>query len=250
MADETSAVDASVDRGRAAGDIRAVEAFSSGIIFDMDGVLVDSADAHRRAWQQLGDEIGVPFTAQRFRQTFGLRNASIIPGWLGEVSAQRLAELGDRKEAVYRSLVRQGAARIYRGIPELFVALRREGIGVAIASSGPRSNIELLVEVMGAHGLINAIVAAEDVSHGKPHPEAFLAAAERLGVPPAKCTVIEDSTHGVEAAKRAGMRAVAVLTSSPREALLEAGADFLVGEVGDARNQLLAPDPGGPPLAR
>lgn len=212
---------------------------NAAVIFDMDGVLVDSADAHRRAWQQLGDEIGTPFTAERFRQTFGMRNASIIPAWLGEVSTQRLAELGDRKEALYRSLVRQGAARIYRRIPELFAELHQHGAGLAIASSGPRANIDLLVEVMGAHGLIDAIVAAEDVSRGKPDPEAFLKAAERLRVSPASSVVIEDSVHGIEAAKRAGMRAVAVLTSTPRDALLAAGADVVIDEVGDAHPAVL-----------
>jgi len=213
--------------------------YTAAVIFDMDGVLVDSADAHRRAWQQLGDEVGTPFTAERFRQTFGMRNASIIPAWLGDISARRLAELGERKESLYRTLVRQGAARIYARIPELFVELRAHGIRLAIASSGPRANIDLLVEVMGAQGLIDAIVAAEDVSHGKPHPEAFLKAAERLRVSPASSVVIEDSVHGIEAAKRAGMRAVAVLTSTPHDALLAAGADVVIDEVGDVHPAVL-----------
>jgi beta-phosphoglucomutase len=205
------------------------------VIFDMDGVLVDSAEAHRRAWQQLGDEIGTPFTAERFRQTFGMRNASIIPAWLGEVSPQRFAALDQRKEALYRLLVRQGAIRIYRRIPQLFVELRRHGAGLAIASSGPRANVELLIDTMGAHDLIDAAIAAEDVDHGKPHPEAFLKAAERLQVAPRRCAVIEDSVHGIEAAKRAGMVAVAVLTSTPRDALVAAGADRVLNEVGDVQ---------------
>ncbi len=211
------------------------------VIFDMDGVLVDSADAHRRAWQQLGDEVGTPFTAERFRQTFGQRNASIIPVWLGEVSPQRFADLDQRKEALYRALVRQGAIRIYRRIPELFVELRERGAGLAIASSGPRANIDLLIDTMGAHDLIDAVVAAEDVSQGKPHPEAFLKAAERLQAAPSRCAVIEDSVHGIEAAKRAGMRAVAVLTSTPRAALVDAGADIVVDEVGDVQLDAVAP---------
>jgi beta-phosphoglucomutase len=211
------------------------------VIFDMDGVLVDSAEAHRRAWQQLGDEIGTPFTAERFRQTFGMRNASIIPAWLGEVSPQRFAALDQRKEALYRLLVRQGAIRIYRRIPQLFVELRRHGAGLAIASSGPRANVELLIDTMGAHDLIDAAIAAEDVTHGKPHPEAFLKAAERLQVAPRRCAVIEDSVHGIEAAKRAGMVAVAVLTSTPRAVLAAAGADLIVDEVGDVPLAALGP---------
>jgi beta-phosphoglucomutase len=206
---------------------------AAAVIFDMDGVLVDSAEAHRRAWTQLGDEVGTPFTTERFQQTFGMRNASIIPAWLGEVSPQRFAKLDQRKEALYRELVRKGAVRIYRRIPELFVELRRRGAGVAVASSGPGQNVALLIDTMGARGFIDVVIAAEDVSHGKPHPEAFLKAAERLQVAPRCCAVIEDSVHGIDAAKRAGMRAIAVLTSTSRDALVAAGADVVVNEVGD-----------------
>lgn len=205
-----------------------------GIIFDMDGVLVDSADAHRRAWQRLGEEAGKPFTAELFQQTFGQRNASIIPTWLGhEVTPAEIERLGDRKEELYRDLVREGAVQIYRTIPERFGELHERGAGVAIASSGPRANIELLIEVMGAIGMIDVVVSAEDVAHGKPHPEGFLKAAERLGLAAGECAVIEDSVHGIEAAKRAAMLAVAVLTSTPRATLLAAGADLLAGEVAD-----------------
>jgi beta-phosphoglucomutase family hydrolase len=206
---------------------------AAAVIFDMDGVLVDSADAHRRAWQLLGDEIGTPFSAERFQQTFGQRNASIIPAWLGEVSPQRFAELDERKESLYRELVSRGAIRVYHRIPHLFVELRQRGAGVAIASSGPRRDVDLLIDTMGAHALIDAVVAAEDVGHGKPHPEAFLTAAQRLGATPARCAVIEDSVHGIEAAKHAGMLAIAVLTSTPRGALATAGADVVINEVGD-----------------
>jgi beta-phosphoglucomutase family hydrolase len=206
----------------------------TGVIFDMDGVLVDSADAHCRAWQQLGEETGVPFTAELFRRTFGMRNASILPPWLGaDPPPERAAQLGDRKEEIYRVLVRDGAVRVYPRVPEILDDLAASGARLAIASSGPRANVELLVEVTGARGRIEALVAAEDVRNGKPDPEAFLDAAQRLAVAPGRCAVVEDSTHGVTAAKRARMLAVAVLTSTPRSRLEEAGADVVIEEVGD-----------------
>lgn len=208
-----------------------------GVIFDMDGVLVDSADAHRRAWQQLGDEEGTPFTAALFQQTFGQRNASIIPVWLGahrmmQITPARLEELADRKELLYREFVRQGAVRVYPGVSTLLAELRALGAGVAIASSGPRANVSLLIDTIGVRDAVDAMVASEDVTEGKPHPEVFLRAAERLGVDPVRCAVIEDSVHGIEAAKRGGMLAVAVLTSTARAALLAAGADVVVDAVG------------------
>jgi len=200
----------------------------------MDGVLVDSADAHRRAWQALGDEVGVPFTPALFRQTFGQRNASIIPTWLAgheQPDAQRMQELGDRKEALYRTLVGQGAVRVYPGVTRLVDELCAAGAKLAVASSGPRENVALLIDVIGVRHRIDACVSAEDVTEGKPHPEAFLRAAERLKVSPVACAVVEDSVHGIEAARRAGMLAVAVLTSTPREQLVVVGADVVVRDV-------------------
>ena len=200
----------------------------------MDGVLVDSADAHRRAWQALGDEVGVPFTPALFRQTFGQRNASIIPTWLAghaQPDAQRMQELGDRKEALYRTLVGQGAVRVYPGVTRLVDELCAAGAKIAVASSGPRENVALLIDVIGVRHRIDACVSAEDVAEGKPHPEAFLRAAERLALSPVACAVVEDSVHGIEAARRAGMLAVAVLTSTPREQLVAVGADVVVSDV-------------------
>lgn len=203
------------------------------VIFDLDGVLVDSAMAHRRAWQQLGEEVGVPFSDALFDRSFGQRNESIIPVWLGEaVPAARAAALADRKETLYRDAVRRGAVRVYAGVAGVVDGLRAEGARLAIASSGPRANVGLLIDVLGLEDRVDAVVAGEDVRQGKPDPEAFLLAATRLGVPAARCAVVEDSVHGIEAAVRAGMLAVAVLTSTPRAALAAAGAAMFLPEVG------------------
>jgi beta-phosphoglucomutase len=216
-------------------------AYELGVIFDMDGVLVDSADAHRRAWQKLGEEVGVPFEAELFQKTFGQRNESIIPVWFGEASESNVSVLADRKETLYRSLVREGAIRVYPRAPELLAELRAAGVGVAVASSGPKENVALLIEVVGAFDLLEVAISADDVSHGKPDPAPFLAAASRLGVEPRACAVVEDSVHGIEAAKRAQMFAVAVLTSTPRAVLEKAGADRAFAEVGEIdAHQLVA----------
>jgi len=214
-----------------------------GIIFDMDGVLVDSGNAHRQAWQQLGREIGTPFTDELFQRTFGRRNASIIPIWLGrgshELTVQRVDALAERKETLYRDLVRQGAVRIYSGAATLLARLRRLGASVAVASSGPRENVSLLIDTLGVRAAIDAAVSSEDVTEGKPDPQVFLTAAERLGIEPTRCGVIEDSVHGIEAARRAHMLAVAVLTSTAEAALTAAGADLVVDEIGSIDAQEL-----------
>jgi len=206
------------------------------VIFDMDGVLVDSAEAHRRAWQQLGCEVGTPFTTALFQQTFGQRNASIIPVWLGargavELTTARIDALAARKEILYREFVRQGAVRVYPGVSGLLRQLRALGARIAVASSGPRENVSLVIDTIGVRSAVDATVASEDVVEGKPHPEVFLKAAERLGIAPLSCAVVEDAVHGIEAAKRAGMLAVALLTSTARALLLAAGADLIVDDV-------------------
>lgn len=190
------------------------------MLFDLDGVLVDSAAAHREAWRQLGREVGVPFSDELFARTFGQRNESIVPTWLGrDVPPARIAALAERKETLYRAAVRRGAVRVFEGVPDVLERLGCAGAVVAIVSSGPRANVMLLVEVMGIAERVATLVAGEDVRAGKPDPECFLLAAARLGVPAAACAVVEDSVHGIEAARRAGMLAVAVLTSASREAL-------------------------------
>ncbi|GIW42384.1 MAG: phosphatase [Candidatus Binatia bacterium] len=209
-------------------------------LFDIDGVLVDSAEAHRRAWERLGEEIGRPFGEELFRRTFGQRNDSILAAWLGPGLPPDEAErLSARKEELYRELVRRGAIRVYPGVPELLRALPEQGFALAVASSGPRPNVELVLEILGVQGLVGAAVSAEDVTRGKPDPEPFLRAAERLGLAPERCIVVEDSVHGIEAARRAGMRSVAVLTSTDEHRLRAAGADLVVPEAGALSASLL-----------
>ena len=201
-----------------------------GVIFDMDGVLVDSAAPHKRSWQLLAGELGRTVTEEEFRRTFGRQNRDIIPLVFGETSEDRIRELADRKEEIYRQLVRDdppivsGAVELVRGLAEL-------GVRLAVGSSGPRANIDLILTAMDAHRHLSVIVSGEDVSRGKPHPDVFLLAAERLEIVPERCVVIEDAPFGVEAAKRAGMRCVAVLTYHPRDVLAE--ADLVVDTLAD-----------------
>jgi len=206
------------------------------VVFDVDGVLVDSAQAHRCAWQRLGAEVGVPFSDSLFQATFGQKNENIIAAWLGsQIPPERACELGERKEALYRDLLRQHRVRVYPGVQELFARLRAAGAAIAVASSGPRLNVDLVLALLGVGGLVDASVAAEEVTAGKPDPEVFLRAAALVGVPPSRCAVVEDSIHGIEAAKRAGMLAIGIRTTAPGPILAAAGADLVVAEIGSLR---------------
>lgn len=180
------------------------------VIWDLDGVVLDSAEEHRRAWQCLAVDEGVTFTDEDFRASFGKRNDDIIPDyWPVASSSERVRELADRKEAYYRAFVRESAAFL-PGAEELMRELHKVGIGQALASSTPEVNIKLIDELLGLRRYLSVLVSGETVAHGKPAPDIFLKAAEELGVPANVCVVIEDAVAGVQAARAAGMFCIAV----------------------------------------
>jgi beta-phosphoglucomutase len=179
------------------------------VIWDLDGVIIDSADEHRRAWHRLAQEEGLPFTDEQFWATFGQRNDTIIPLLWGEMPAEHVRELADRKEAYFREFIRETAAPL-PGAIELLTALKEAGYQQALASSTPTANIDLISEVLGLKHYLTALVSGESVAHGKPAPDVFLKAASELGIEPHKCLVIEDAIAGVEAALAGGMHCIAV----------------------------------------
>lgn len=211
------------------------------VLWDLDGTIVDSEEYHWRAWRDAMAAEGAPITREQFLETFGWRNDAIIPRWLGNgATPERVERIGDAKEANYRSLVRQNGIEPLPGADDWVRRLNAEGWVQAIASSAPGLNIQVVLEVLGLAGCFQAIVSAEDVHRGKPDPEVFLLAASRLGVPPERSIVVEDARAGVEAARRAGMRSIALSrtgaklgadleVASFRELPLKAFRDLLSG---------------------
>jgi beta-phosphoglucomutase family hydrolase len=201
------------------------------VLWDLDGVLVDTGRFHYQAWRQLLSELGRSLSEEEFSRTFGLRNDLILRDMLGEVSAEEVTRLSERKEALFRD---HAAGRVtpLPGAIELVRRARDEGRRMALVTSTPRANIDFVLEQVGLAGAFDAIVTAEDVSRGKPDPEGCLLAARRLGVMPERCLVIEDAPGGIEAARRAGMHSLAVTTTRPREELTD--ADAVVDSLNDA----------------
>lgn len=189
------------------------------VIFDWDGVVVDSSAYHKRSWEILSGQILKPLPPGHFEMSFGRKNEAIIPalGWAH--TPEEVADLAARKENIYRSLVREHGIEALPGVRELLSALRAEGIRTAIGSSTERANLDLPLGIMGLRPFFDVIVSGEEVHHGKPDPEIFLLAASRLGLPPAECLVIEDAHVGIEAAQRAGMNVLAVATTHPLDQL-------------------------------
>jgi HAD superfamily hydrolase (TIGR01509 family) len=181
------------------------------VLWDLDGTLADSKDYHWRSWVRAMEEEGHTITEVQFLASFGQRNDTILGEWLGPgADPVQVVRIGDAKEAYYRELVRTDGIAPLPGAAEWVRQLHEDGWGQAIASSAPRLNVEVMHEALGFSGLIEVLVAAEDVSHGKPDPEVFLRAASGLGVQPHRCVVVEDAEAGIEAAHRGGMGSVGV----------------------------------------
>lgn len=185
-----------------------------GAIFDWDGVIIDSSPAHEESWERLAAEESLPLPPGHFKRGFGQRNVTIIPEILEwSRDAQEIARLGDRKETLYREILAEMGLTPLPGAREWLEQLQAAGIPCAIGSSTARANIDLALEETGLAPFFSSITTAEDVTHGKPHPEVFLNAATGIGMPPERCVVFEDAFAGIEAAQRGGMRVIGVAST-------------------------------------
>lgn len=197
-----------------------------GVLFDMDGVLVDSYTAHRDAWQSLAEQEGLAYSTEDFTRTFGRTSReTIVELW--PMRASETEELDSRKEALYRHFVEKRFTPI-PGAKRLIKELHAAGLSLAVASSGPPENVDLVLALLGERKRFAVTVTGRDTARGKPDPEVFLLAARRLEIPPAQCVVIEDAPVGVEAAHAAEMAAIALLSTGRRkEDFLEAVPEYL-----------------------
>jgi beta-phosphoglucomutase len=185
-------------------------------LWDMDGTLLDSAKYHWLAWREALAAERYELSHEEFVATFGQRNDTILRGWLGaELPMAEVDRIGGSKEARYRELVRERGIELLPGVERWLRRLKHDGWRQAIASAAPRLNVEAILAALGIEQFFGAITSAEDVQRGKPDPQVFLVAAERLGVPPARCIVVEDAPAGIEGAHRGGMRAIGVRSSHP-----------------------------------
>jgi len=188
-----------------------------GIIFDMDGVLLDSGPQHLRSWEMLARENGLLMKDSFFWDTFGRTNDAILPLLFGRtLTKKEIKRYSDRKEELYREIVR-GRVKPFPGVIRIIKTLFRKGWKVGVGSSGPRLNVELVLSELGLGEIVSACMCAEDVTQGKPDPEVFLKTAHKMGISPSKCVVVEDSVHGIEAAHRAGMKCIAITTTNSRD---------------------------------
>jgi len=205
---------------------------SFAVLFDWDGVVVDSSAHHFLSWRKLAEILGKTMTEELFRESFGLLNREIIPRTLGWAKdPNEIFALGARKEELYREIVREKGLEPLPGVRELLKELNLASVPCVVGTSSERANIETALEVMEMQEAFSGIVASEDVRRGKPDPEVFLKAADLAGACPERCVVLEDSHHGLQAAISGGMKTVGVLTTHPVEKLGQ--PDLLVRSLAD-----------------
>lgn len=199
-------------------------------IFDMDGVLVNSNPFHVEKWIEYLKEKGVSFVEEEVpRKILGMHNDDAFRAYFGDsMSPEELREEGETLEARFREVFRPHAQPM-PGVVALLSELRSASIPMAVASSGIRSNVEFIAEVLGIRPFFQFLITGDDVSAHKPDPEIYLAAAAKLGVAPSQCVAFEDSFPGVGAVKNAGMKCVAIASTFSAEDLQsKTGADLIV----------------------
>jgi beta-phosphoglucomutase len=209
-----------------------------GVIFDMDGVLVDSYRAHLQSWQEAAGAFGVQMSPQDFARTFGRTSREIIRQlWPATFSDDQVNRFDLAKEARYREILESDFPEM-PGAAQLIRTLHDAGFKLAVGSSAPPENVAVLLRRLHNGNLFTATVSGAEVEHGKPDPEIFLLAASKLALSPERCAVIEDAPTGLQAAKRAGMVAIALPGTAPIDVLRQ-HADFVTESLASLTPQMI-----------
>ena len=203
----------------------------------MDGVLADTGAIHFESWVKMVSEIGKNCTISFFNETFGQTSTEIVRKIVGsDVDQDTVVNLANLKEKYYREMIKDKLKPL-PGVLNLIKELKENKFRLAVGSSGPRENVELLVKSLKIKHYFDCIITAEDVKLGKPNPDVFLTAANRLNVNPKNCIVIEDAPVGIVAAKRAGMKSIAITTTHNRRELI--GADLVIKDLSEINIAIL-----------
>ncbi len=187
------------------------------VIFDMDGTLVDNMDFHRQTWLEWARREGLNKSEDEIlANTHGII-LEIVQRLFPHVQNEaELRALGERKEALYREIYKPHL-KLLPGLAAWLNWLRDKDIPLAVATAGDRTNLAFTLDGLSIRDYFRATITSENVTHGKPHPEVFLLAAQALNSAPEKCLIFEDSPVGAEAARRAGMKCIVVNADAPRE---------------------------------
>ncbi|MFX0026645.1 MAG: HAD family hydrolase [Candidatus Hermodarchaeota archaeon] len=201
------------------------------VIFDMDGVLADTGPIHFDSWVKMFSEIGYHFNKELFKKTFGVQSPTIVRKLVGDRIEQELVEKwAALKEQYYREMVKDKLKPL-PGVKQIIQELKSFGFKLAVGTSAPRENVELLLNKLQLKQHFDVLITAAEVKSGKPSPDVFLISAKKLKVKPKNCLVIEDAPVGIEAAQRAGMKSIALTTTHEKSEFLN--ADLIVKDLSE-----------------
>ncbi len=205
------------------------------VIFDMDGVLADTGPIHFDSWVKMANEIGYHFNKELFKKTFGVQSPTIVRKLVGDRIEQELVEKwAALKEQYYREMVK-GKLKPLPGVKQIIQELKSFGFKLVVGTSAPRENVELLINALQLKEDFDVLITAAEVKNGKPAPDVFLISAEKLKIEPKNCLVIEDAPVGIKAAKRAGMKSIALTTTHEKSELFN--ADLIVKDLSEVSVQ-------------
>jgi|ERR1044071_9194659 HAD superfamily hydrolase (TIGR01509 family) len=206
----------------------------AGIIFDFDGVIVDSHPVHMQAWKALFVAMGkAPDDEELAFVMEGAKREEILRRFLGDLTPEQIERYGAEKERLYKA--RASKLKLVSGVAGFLKQVDAAGVPLAIATSGSRRRVEGTLDAFGLLSRFHTIVTAEDVARGKPDPALFYLAASRLRVAADQTLVCEDAVAGIAAARNAGMKCMAIAAKGRRKLLQEAGADLVIEDFTETR---------------
>jgi len=198
-----------------------------GLVFDFDGVIVDSHPVHVRAWRKFLDSVGRTASEEQLQFVLdGRKRDDILRHFMGELDADQIVEYGHRKEQLFRD--EAAHVRTIDGLLDFLEDLKYEELALAVASSGSKSRVHFLLDLLDLKKRFRVIITGDEVEQGKPHPAVFLRAAQQLGVDPTELMAFEDAVSGVRAARSAGMMCVGIARPDRAAILVDAGANYVV----------------------
>ncbi|GET29145.1 HAD family phosphatase [Prolixibacter sp. SD074] len=198
-----------------------------GLIFDMDGVIIDSNPLHKKAWRTVFGREGISITEEDFTNfIFGTTGDSAIRILMKrEMAQEEVDSFNQAVDAEYRSMVkRMDGVEPVEGLRNFLEQLRSAGYRIVVATSAPTKNVDMVMDKLQLREYFEFIIDRARVTHGKPHPEIYLATLEQMGMPASQCVVFEDSLAGIRAAVGAGIKVIGVTTSHSDDELRKAGA--------------------------
>ncbi len=195
----------------------------TGLIFDMDGVIVDNYRYHCRAWIRFAKKYGYSVSFEEVKSWFGRINSEILKDLFeNNIEEEEIEKYAAEKEQIYREIYKEHITEL-QGLSSFLSTLKNEDFQMALATSAPKENVEFVLDNTGLKDKFLIITDASEISKGKPDPEIFLKTAHKMGIDPGRCIVFEDSIHGITAARAAGMKVIGVASSH--------GEEFLKGTV-------------------